>query len=197
MNETPEQAQMRMTAALPEFPRYGFYVQTGAAGYGPELSPEDLPAGSWEEVASEIAARLAETAELNYQGACAEAESAEEYYRAGNHTNALQLYRGAWQETLLTQDLEALSMNFARLADSENPAPLYEDRPELRHARIWDLIRENFPLTVSHNSRLYVWEATGFDCPECTKPCSGEADTLKGPEHDESCSWYAHEPTYP
>jgi len=44
--EKAREAQERMIAALPVFPRWGFYVKTGLAGYGPDLEPDDMPAAS-------------------------------------------------------------------------------------------------------------------------------------------------------
>jgi len=166
-----EQAQARMLAALPEFPRWGFYVKTGLAGYGPDLDENDWPAMSWEDVALQVAEELGHMAEFNAEGASALAGQAREAYEptmaspetvsAKAWADIAYTYHEADTARRLADDLDTLRLNFENLAREEDPAPLYRGRPELRHARIWDLITEQFPLDVSHNnSRLYVWECT-------------------------------------
>jgi hypothetical protein len=152
------EAQARMLAALPPFPQYGFYVKTGLTGYGPDLDESDYPADSWESVATDIASELREMSEFNWTGADAEFESAERLYANDERLGAADTYHSALTAHMLSRELDIMAQNFANLANADNPAPLYAGRPELRHARIWNLITENFPLDVSYNSRLYVWE---------------------------------------
>jgi len=137
-------AQARMLAALPDFPQFGFYVHTGLAGYGPDLEDGDYPARSWEDVASQVAWELRSAADFSHEGARVVA--------------AADLYHEAWTALRLSWELDNLAANFENLANAESPAPLYQGRPELRHARIWDLLTSQFPLNISHNSRLYVFE---------------------------------------
>jgi hypothetical protein len=161
-------AQDRMVAALPGFPRFGFYVKTGLAGYGPDLEPEDMPATSWEDVALQVAGELSHMAEFNDQGASALADQAREAYEpamaspesipAKTWADIAYTYHEADEARRLADELGILGQNFTNLAESEDPAPLYQGRPELRHARIWDLISKHMPMDVSHNTRLYVWE---------------------------------------
>jgi hypothetical protein len=162
-------AQDRMVAALPGFPRFGFYVKTGLAGYGPDLEPEDMPATSWEDVALQVAGELSHMAEFNDQGASALADQAREAYQEASRykitapvaetwRSIADTYHEADEARRLADELSNLAANFTNLAESEDPAPLYQGRPELRHARIWDLIGEHMPMDVSHNTRLYVWE---------------------------------------
>jgi hypothetical protein len=179
-------AQERMLAALPGFPRFGFYVKTGLAGYGPDLEPEDMPATSWEDVALQVAGELSHMAEFNDQGASALADQAREAYEpamaspetvsAKAWADIAYTYHEAGEARQLADDLDNLRGTFEVLAESADPAPLYQGRDDLRHARIWDLIGEHFPLDVSHNTRLYVWE-----CDEDP----GEAPEDYGPAPDE------------
>ena len=156
-------AQARMIAALPDFPQFGFYVHTGLTGYGPDLESDDYPARSWEDVARQVAWELRSAADFNHEGATAQADQAAEAYEAAQRgedgvVRAADLYHEAWADLRLGWELSNLAVTFEVLADAEDPAPLYIDRPELRHARIWDLISKKFPLDISRNSRLYVWE---------------------------------------
>src|SRR5262249_1096761 len=162
-------AQEAMIAALPAFPRYGFYVKTGLAGYGPDLESDDLPATSWEDVALQIAYELGSAADFNAEGASALADRAREaddrahehfrlYAQAGAWENIAEAYHEADEARRLADELGNLKTTFDSLAEADDPAPLYQGRPELRHARIWNLVSEQFPLDISHNSRLYVWE---------------------------------------
>ena len=156
-------AQARMLAALPDFPQFGFYVHTGLAGYGPDLEDGDYPARSWEDVASQVAWELRSAADFSHEGATAQADQAKEAYEAAQRGEdgvvaAADLYHEAWTALRLSWELDNLAANFENLANAESPAPLYQGRPELRHARIWDLLTSQFPLNISHNSRLYVFE---------------------------------------
>ena len=156
-------AQARMLAALPDFPQFGFYVHTGLAGYGPDLEDDDYPARSWEDVASQVAWELRSAADFSHEGARVLADQAKEAYEAAQRGEdgvvaAADLYHEAWTALRLSWELGNLAANFENLANAESPAPLYQGRPELRHARIWDLLTSQFPLNISHNSRLYVFE---------------------------------------
>jgi hypothetical protein len=164
-----EAAQARMLAALPDFPQYGFYVKTGLAGYGPDLDESDYPAQSWEDVAHQVAWELNTSADFNAEGASALADQAREAYdrERGAHDEAradadwrgiAETYHDADEARRLANELDSLRTDFENLAKELNPAPLYQGRPELRHARIWDLLTSRFPLDVSDNTRLYVWE---------------------------------------
>jgi len=166
--EKAREAQERMIAALPVFPRWGFYVKTGLAGYGPDLEPDDMPAASWEDVAGQVAWELRSAAEFSHEGAIIRADQAREAYdrarsdyyvriQAGNWQAVADGYHEAWADLRLGWELDDLAATFEVLAETENPAPLYQGRPELRHARIWDLLQQ-FPYGISRNSRLYVWE---------------------------------------
>jgi len=164
-----EAHQARIVAMLPDFPQFGLYVHTGLAGYGPDLEPDDYPARSWEDVASQIAWELRSAADFNVEDASAMADQAETAYsearehwrlyaRSGNWQAIAETYHDADKSRRLASELDTLAANFENLSDAGNPAPLYQGRPELRHARIWELIGEHFPLNISYNSRLYVWE---------------------------------------
>jgi hypothetical protein len=160
-------AQEQMLAALPDFPRFGYYVHTGLAGYGPDLEPDDYPARNWEGVASQVAWELRSAAEFNHEGATAEAGQARATYQYASYSQdtretadwraIAEQYHEAWADLALSWNLDNLAADFENLADADNPALLYEGRPELRHARIWDLLGR-FPYDISHNSRLYVRE---------------------------------------
>jgi hypothetical protein len=164
-----EAAQARMLAALPDFPQFGFWVHTGLAGYGPDLEPDDYPARSWEAVASQIAWELNSAADFQAEGMSALADQAREAYDQGREYFRLhaqmrpgwqdiaEMYHDADKARRLADELGTLGQNFSNLSDADNAAPLYAGRPELRHARIWDLIERHFPLDISDNSRLYVW----------------------------------------
>jgi len=167
--EKAREAQERMIAALPAFPRWGFYVKTGLAGYGPDLEPDDMPAASWEDVAGQVAWELRSAAEFSHEGAIIRADQAREAYdrvrsdyfartQAGNWQAVADTYHEAWADLRLGWELDSLASTFESLANAGDPAPLYQGRPELRHARIWDLVAGQFPYDISHNSRLYVWE---------------------------------------
>jgi hypothetical protein len=159
-----EAAQARMLAALPDFPQFGFWVHTGLAGYGPDLEPDDYPARSWEAVASQIAWELNSAADFQAEGMSATADIARTAYDDARVSAGPDAWRAVaeWYHTAdearrLADELGTLSMSFNNLSDADNPAPLYQGQPELRHARIWDLIERHFPLGISDNSRLYVW----------------------------------------
>jgi len=160
-------AQEAMIAALPFFPRYGFYVKTGLAGYGPDLEPDDMPAASWEDVALQIAYELGNAADFSAEDASTQADQARAAYDQANRVrnsgpypwqHIAEAYHEADEARRLADELDNLKTEFEALAEADDPAPLYQGRPELRHARIWDLVSEQFPLDISHNSRLYVWE---------------------------------------
>jgi len=151
-----EAAQARMIAALPEF-----WVHTGIAGYGPDLEPDDMPARSWEDVASQISWELDQAADFQAQGASAMADQARDAYEHRQYVcweAIAETYHDADEASRLADELAILKRTFDSLSDADSTAPLYEGRPELRHARIWDLISGKFPLDISDNSRLYVWE---------------------------------------
>jgi hypothetical protein len=163
-----EAAQARMLAALPDFPQFGFYVKTGLAGYGPDLDENDYPARSWEDVAHQVAEELSFMADFNAEGASALADQAREahdearevfrlYASVADYQGIADTYRDADDARRLADELGTLAANFSNLAKELNPAPLYQGRPELRHARIWDLISQ-LPVYVSDNLKLYVWE---------------------------------------
>jgi hypothetical protein len=52
------------------------------------------------------------------------------------------------------------------LDSKREEAPLYKDNPALWESTLQRLINENFPLDVSHNSRLYVWDCIEHDDSE-------------------------------
>lgn len=162
MSETPERVQARMIAALPEFPRYGYYVKVALAGYGPDLDAEDMPATSWEDVASQIVSELNHMAEFNGEGSDIGFTAAETHYAGYQRgddgiVQAVDAYHEALADLTRSRELSDMAANF----DNERAnAPLYAGRPDLWHATIYNLITEHFPLDVSRNSRLYVWECT-------------------------------------
>lgn len=172
-----EESQAQMLAALPTFPAYGFYVKTGLAGYGPDLDETDTPCMSWDDVASLIADELDQAADFAAEGASFTGSEADEthvvasasFERARIHgasfddyaayVTHLGQYREAWNLHKRAEDLSLKAVNFRNLAKTgDDVAPLYQGRPDLRHARIWNLISSEFPYDVSHNTRLYVWE---------------------------------------
>jgi hypothetical protein len=142
-----ERIQAAMIAATPAFPRYGYYVKTGLAGYGPDLDENDYPAMSWESLASEVASELSAMADFAMEGA----------YLAGDVEGD---YQRAWQEFKRS---ESLAMLAAELDSERANAPLYTGRPELWHATIYSIVSARFPLDVSDNTRLYVWECSTED----------------------------------
>jgi len=137
-----EEAQKRMLTALPAFPEFGYYVKTGLSGYGPDLEPDDMPARSWESVASEIAWELIQAADYAMEGA----------YIAGDTEGD---YERAWKEFKRSEFLASVAQE---LNNERANAPLYAGRPELWHATIHSIITARFPLDISDNTRLYVWE---------------------------------------
>lgn len=137
-----EEAQARMLAALPEFPQYGYYVKTGLAGYGPELDESDMPAPTWESVANYIYSELGYAADSAMENA----------YTAGDTEGD---YERAWKEFKRSENLGALA---AELDNKRAKAPLYAGRTKLWHATIYSIINARFPLDISDNTRLYVWE---------------------------------------
>lgn len=162
-----EAERERQVAALIDFPEFGFYVHTGLAGYGADLEPDDMPARSWEDVASQIAWELSSAADFLYEGVSITEGQARELYDVVNANpdadadawkQVAEQYHEADDDRRLAGELDNLRGTFEVLARSENPPPLYDGHPELRHARIWDIITSQFPLDISDNTRLYVFE---------------------------------------
>lgn len=168
-----EEVQARMIAALPEFPRFGYYVKTGLTGYGPDLDESDSPAGSWEGVASEISEELHHAADFAMEGA----------YIAGDMEGD---YERAWKQFKLSENLNVKAMEFD---NKRAETPLYAGRPELWHATIHSMITNEFPLDISDNSKLYVWETIVESCDECGNYIADSAVSISR-DHAESCSLY-------
>lgn len=72
-----------------------------------------------------------------------------------------EAYEDAWKEILRSEELETLAANFA---PKREDMPLYSDNKELFEKRIREMVGANFPLDVSPNTRLYVWECCEPDC---------------------------------
>jgi hypothetical protein len=124
------------------------HVASGLAGYGPDAADSNgfIVTHNVRETAEAIRDELNAWADVAYEAAEALADSGD--------------YEQAWTEHKRSQALETLRMN---LDSKREEAPLYKGKPELWEATLWRLINENFPLDVSHNSRLYVWDCIEDD----------------------------------
>jgi hypothetical protein len=126
------------------------HVASGLAGYGPDAADSGfIVTHNVRETAEAIRDELNAWADIAYQSAEALADSGD--------------FEQAWAEHKRSQSLETLRMN---LDSKREEAPLYKDNPALWESTLQRLINENFPLDVSHNSRLYVWDCIEHDDSE-------------------------------
>jgi hypothetical protein len=126
------------------------HVASGLAGYGPDAADSGfIVTHNVRETAEAIRDELNAWADIAYQSAEALADSGD--------------FEQAWTEHKRSQSLETLRMN---LDSKREEAPLYKDNPALWESTLQRLINENFPLDVSHNSRLYVWDCIEHDDSE-------------------------------
>ncbi len=126
------------------------HIASGLAGYGPDASDSDgfTTTHTVRETAEAIREKLSIWADNAY-------ESAEALADAGQ-------FEEAWTEHRRVGAMNVLRMN---LDGIRAESPLYKSRD----SEAWDttlarLISENFPLDVSPNSRLYVWDCSETEC---------------------------------
>lgn len=125
-----------------------WHVATGLAGYGPDGSDGYDTAENLRDVSDAIRDRLRDFIDSNDQGARAVADTGD--------------YKDAWETMMLAESLETLSTNLNnKRGDS---APLYVGKPKLWDETLDRIIGETFPLDVSYNTRLYVWECDTAEC---------------------------------
>jgi hypothetical protein len=122
-------------------PNTHWHIATGLAGYGPDGSDGYGTADSPASLAAALTDELA-------RHASAEWETADVYGDDGQ-------YEQAWRTLTRARGLETLAHNFdPKRANS----PLYRHDPAAWESTVEDMTRKTFPLDVSHNTRLYVWE---------------------------------------
>ncbi|TKK84612.1 hypothetical protein FDA94_28705 [Herbidospora galbida] len=131
-----------------------WHIAHGLAGYGPDgadgynTATEISGSGG---LADQISDELDRDAESAHGLIRTEGE-------AGNFKEAFE----AWE---LHDKLTTLSLNFSIRRED---APLYKDDKPLWERTVLRLVAENFPLDVSDNSRMYVWECTEPECEHLT-----------------------------
>jgi hypothetical protein len=118
-----------------------WHVAYGLAGYGPDGSDGFDSVTTWEALAFIVACRLQDSAESEDMTAGSLAESGD--------------FESAWHTHKRADELSVLAMNFD---NKRANAPLYRDDKPAWHSTIERLAREHFPLDVTDNTRLYVWE---------------------------------------
>lgn len=120
------------------------YVKFGIAGYGPDLTEEDV---AYDDVASLCQA-------IRWDLDHAIDVLAEEWGIAKEQDDA-EAYMAARE---LADELETLRANLDY--EKRMEAPLYVGRRDVLDESMLLIIEENFPVDVGRYSRLYVWEAT-------------------------------------
>jgi hypothetical protein len=126
-----------------------WHIATGLAGYGPDAADHGYDtATDMRHLADSIAEELKHFADFNDQGARSEAEAED--------------YKEAWQTMMLAEELSILAMNLDY--DKRLQAPLYVNDAAALDASIERIVSEQFPLDVSYNTRLYVWQCDEAEC---------------------------------
>lgn len=126
-----------------------WHVATGLAGYGPDGADGYASATDAREIASALVSELDSAADFNY-------ESAESLADPGKD------YEAAWRTMKLGEALTALSANLDY--DKRATAPLYVNDPAALDMTIMGIVASEFPLDITHNTRLYVWQCDDSDC---------------------------------
>jgi hypothetical protein len=128
-----------------------YHCESGLQGYGPDATDEGFTVFEDLEQALEAAREeLSAFAEMAYEDAQALAESED--------------YESAWKELKRSEELETLRANFSTERKS---APLYVDNSQAWKEEL-ERLADMFPLDVSHNARLYLWQ--------CDEDCKDEDD---------------------
>lgn len=128
-----------------------WHIATGLAGYGPDGADDNFAtAQSAVDIASAIRWELNQASEFNYEGAQSLAKTGD--------------YKEAWEALKLSESLDTLKANLDY--DKRATAPLYIDDKSSLDATIMRLVDETFPLDITHNTRLYVWQCDVVDCDQ-------------------------------
>lgn len=134
---------------MTQLPLQHWHVAHGLTGYGPDASDSDGFA-TFDEiraVSDHVRDELSTDVDHAIETAHALAESGD--------------FEGAWNEYLRSGSLENLRAN---LSNERANAPLYAGNPEAWNASLLDLLESQFPVDVSDNTRLYVWQCEESDC---------------------------------
>ena len=126
-----------------------WHISSGLLGYGPMGDETETVAATLEEVADCIQYELDAWIDSQYESANALAEMGE--------------FEDAWNTLKRSEHLSAIRANFD---NKRADAPLYAGKPQLWRDTIRRQIGELFPLDVSDNSRLYVWDCDDTTCGE-------------------------------
>ncbi len=124
-----------------------YHVESGMQGYGPDSDDGWYAHEGIRDVADAIRDELSIFEDIAH-------DSAESFADAGD-------FESAWSEHKRVESFEFLRAN---LSNDRESAPLYVDNPALWEGTLARIIGETFPLDVSHNARLYVWECAETDC---------------------------------
>lgn len=128
-----------------------WHVATGLQGYGPESDEFGFPTfedsdDGLIELVDEVHRILDEFSEWEFESADALGESGQ--------------FEDAWKTRKHSDELDTLARNWS---NDRRSAPAYAGDPAL-----WsDWVRSNldaFPIDVSFNTRLYVWDCVEVDC---------------------------------
>lgn len=126
-----------------------WHVATGLAGYGPDGADGYASATDARGIALALTEELGSAAESNYQTAESLADPGKDY-------------EGAWRTMKLGEALTTLSANLDY--DKRAQAPLYVNDSAALDATIMGIVASEFPLDITHNTRLYVWQCDDSDC---------------------------------
>lgn len=121
------------------------YVKTGLPGYGPDLDENDIghdPADI-RAICDDIRQELDILGDMLNDHAEVAAEAGD--------------YETAWKTHKRGQELETLSMTLDH--GRRQHAPLYRDDPAALDDALQRTVDKMFPLDVSDQVRLYVWDA--------------------------------------
>lgn len=130
-----------------------WHIATGLQGYGPDGSDGYDTADTFEGLTSAIHEEVNRHANAEFEAADAIADGGE--------------YEDAWNTLRRSRELDTIARNFN---PSRAHAPIYRDNPAEWHACILRMVGDVFPLDVSHNTRLYVWQCeNGPECEHLTE----------------------------
>jgi hypothetical protein len=125
-----------------------WHIASGLAGYGPDGTDGYSTATDMQNLAYSVAEELQSFAGYNDDSARCLAEAGD--------------YKEAWQTMMLAESLSALFHNLDY--DKRLQAPLYVNDAAALDASIERIVEETFPLDVSYNTRLYVWQCDEAEC---------------------------------
>lgn len=117
-----------------------WYVASGIPGYGPELEPEDEGFESLSDALAYARDELSTFVDMAHETAHYLGEQGD--------------FEAAWRQVELMESLELLRAN---LDPARASAPLYRD-DAAAYAALQASQAAGFPVDVSHNTRLYLWE---------------------------------------